>query len=79
MKKKIYSIVLAGTLLLSPAMFFSCDMEDDEEYCHNKGKLYCESTNACCSSDVPWTDGHGSCYNTLSYCRETGWACSACY
>ncbi|MDR2448784.1 MAG: hypothetical protein LBD52_02360 [Prevotellaceae bacterium] len=79
---KKYSVLLIGMLLLSPVVFFSCDINEDdidyEQMCHDEGKLHCFDSY-CCPSDTPWTDGHSSCYNTLSYCRQSGWACSACY
>ena len=84
MKKKIYSVILCGMLLCVPVVFFSCDDDvdfDEEAYCHDQGELYCgdDRKSGCCAQNVPWTDGHGSCYNTLSYCRETGWSCTSCY
>ncbi|MDR1341741.1 MAG: hypothetical protein LBK18_00630 [Prevotellaceae bacterium] len=89
MQKKIILAALTGLLLLSPLVFFSCDYDEDdtkvrdriEEGCHEDGKVFCdyEGDYGCCDSDLPWTDGHGSCYNSQSYCRGSGWSCVRCY
>lgn len=83
MKKKNLIIVLTG-VLLSIFIFSSCeDMFDEkslEESCHDKGWLYCDTGDGkCCSNDVPYHDGHGTCYSSLSYCRQSGWACTKCW
>ena len=75
-RKKIYSVVFMGMFVFVALCVSSCD---EEEYCHKKGKLNCSSADACCDQDVPYHDGHGSCWGSLSGCRETGWACTVCY
>jgi hypothetical protein len=88
MKKRKMLFVFAGALLAASLGFVACEYEDDvdrhdiaEKECHDEGTLFCdyEGDYGCCESDTPWTDGHGSCYNTLSYCRSTGWSCVSCY
>jgi hypothetical protein len=76
MKKKMKSILVIGTLLLSLVMFFSC--YDHDYSCHEQGQLDCDN-GRCCDEDLPWHDGHGTCYEDLSYCRQTGWACVGCH
>lgn len=79
----MYSVILCGMLLCVPVVFFSCDDDDfdEEKYCHDQGKLYCgdDRESGCCEQDVPWTDGHGTCYNSQSYCTASGWACTRCH
>lgn len=41
--------------------------------------LYCSSAGKCCPEDKPYTDGHGSCYGTLTGCTATGYACEHCW
>jgi hypothetical protein len=72
MKKKPLFFVLA--LIFISALITSCD----DSGCEDQGMLECDN-GKCCDYDVPWNDGHGSCYSSLSYCRETGWACSRCW
>jgi hypothetical protein len=74
MKKRICSVFFIGMLLLCPLAFVACDDGDD---CGTI--LTCGDDNGCCPPETPWTDRHGSCYSTLSYCRESGWACVGCY
>ena len=77
MKKVISKIVVVVSVLSCAVMFASCgDMEcpSDKPY-HCKGNSIFDES--CCAYE--WSDNHGSCYNSLSYCRETGWNCTACY
>jgi hypothetical protein len=87
MQKKFIQAVLWGVLLLSPLVFFSCEYDDDtkvrdriEEGCHEDGYVFCdyEGDYGCCDEDTPWTDGHGTCYSSQSYCRGSGWSCVHC-
>jgi hypothetical protein len=60
-----------------------------QEYCHDstgwrdgKARLYCEeagSDGVCCESIYPYHDGHGTCWSSLSGCRQTGWTCTRCW
>ena len=79
-KKALIAMVCSVSLL---GLLSSCDENktSPEEFCHKKGELYCKNAagvDGCCESDVPWTDGHGLCYSTLSQCRRSGWACYRC-
>jgi hypothetical protein len=76
MKSKMCSIIVCGILLIS-ALCISCT--SDEEACHDQGDLYCEGDDGCCASSVPWSDGHGTCYNSQSYCTASGWPCIRCW
>lgn len=81
-KKSIFSV--AGMFVIIALCVSSCVDEtvtiDQEEYCHDQGKLYCDNNGErCCGRDVPYSDGHGTCYNSNNYCRQSGWACSKCW
>ena len=80
MKKLINSVAFIGMFVLVTLCVSSCDEnEENEKYCHDKGKLYCsDGRKGCCPQDTPWSDGHGACWGTVSDCRQTGWACSVC-
>ncbi|MCK9612358.1 MAG: hypothetical protein PHR81_00600 [Bacteroidales bacterium] len=38
---------------------------------------WCSSAKHCCGYE--YTDGHGTCYNTLDGCRASGYACEHCW
>ncbi|MDR1121259.1 MAG: hypothetical protein LBM08_10110 [Dysgonamonadaceae bacterium] len=88
MKRKKILSVFAGLFLLASPVFVSCDFEEDdtkvrdriENGCHEDGHVFCdyEGDYGCCGSETPWTDGHGTCYNSQSYCRGSGWSCVHC-
>lgn len=78
----MFASIFAFIVLCLPA----CDdpgsssYTSDEDYCHNKGTLYCsDEEGGCCDRNVPYSDGHGTCWGTLAGCRQTGWACSKCW
>jgi hypothetical protein len=83
MIKKVYLFILCG--LLSAFVMYSCTDDDDFDYeksCHDEGQLYCNyegGKSGCCDTNVPWTDGHGTCYNSQSYCTASGWSCVKCW
>ena len=82
MKKKTYLIAFMGIFILAVLCLVSCDKDDysTEKYCKDKGMLYCgKKIDTCCPVGFPWNDGNGSCYNTLDYCRRTGWNCTKCH
>jgi hypothetical protein len=80
--------VFAGALLAASLGFVACEEGKEinihdvaEEDCHEDGQLFCdyEGDYGCCDPNTPWTDGHGYCYDTQSYCRGSGWPCVRCY
>lgn len=82
--KKVFSlfsgIFLLLTIIITHTSCIDDTTEAGKEYCHKKGMLYCsDKEGGCCDTSVPYTDGHGTCYNTLSYCRQSGWACTKCW
>jgi hypothetical protein len=87
MKKKNYLVTLCGALLLSAFVLFSCEEEDNkvnpEDICHEKDELWCDDEkgreSGCCENDTPWSDGHGTCYSSQSYCTASGWPCIKCW
>jgi hypothetical protein len=83
MKKKMYSILLlTGVFAMACTMLYSCTKRtfDRENDCHEHDQLYCgKDIEGCCGEGYPWSDGHGTCYNSLSYCRSSGWNCTGCY
>ena len=80
MKKFIYSFAIIGIFAIATFCLSACSLlDDDEDYCHNKGKLYCANSGSCCDRDVPYNDGNGTCYSSLSYCRSSGYSCATCW
>ncbi len=77
MKKTTSKFFTAFVVMACVAMFVSC--EKDIKHCTADKPYYCKNSSdkGCCA--YQWTDNHGSCYNTLEYCRQTGWNCTACY
>ena len=73
MKKLVYLFVFAVVFGLTAFGLSSCD-----EAAECQGKLTCND-GGCCSYGYPYDDGHGTCWETLSGCRSTGWACSKCW
>ena len=88
MIKKTITLVVGSIILIATCTFSTCEGEDEykyhyetpEERCHNQGQLYCSNAEGgCCKKSFPYTDGHGTCWETLSGCRKTGWACTKCW
>ena len=77
MKKVISKVVMVVAVLSCAAMFASCD--DFDMHCPEDAPYYCKysKNKGCCAYE--WSDNHGSCYNSLEYCRQTGWNCVHCY
>lgn len=77
MKTTTKRIVFALVMLSATAVLTSC--VKDIKHCTDDAPYYCKNSSkkGCCSYE--WTDNHGSCYSSLSYCRQTGWSCTACY
>lgn len=79
MERLVYSLVVIGMFGLMALGLSSCE-KMEREMCHDRGMLYCsDKEGGCCPKEAPWSNGHGSCFNTLSYCRETGYECTKCY
>ena len=82
-KKALVALVCSVSFVV---LFSACydDVGTSKKYCKEQGKLWCPEPNnndkgaGCCDSSVPWYDGHGTCYSSLSYCRQTGWNCVHC-
>lgn len=74
MKKPIYLI-----LIFLCAFLFSCSLWDElEEGKCEDGYLSCDN-GKCCRISYPYTDSHGTCWETLNGCRQTGYACQKCW
>ncbi|MDR1847157.1 MAG: hypothetical protein LBR17_03460 [Bacteroidales bacterium] len=74
MKRKHFLFGFVAILMVTGVCLTACD----DINCSDIGQLDC-GNDTCCKEDVPWTDGHGSCYSSLSYCRQTGWNCTKCW
>ena len=77
MKKNTIRIAMIGVTFVGLSILTSCTPEDWGIKCPDTDPYYCKGTKGCCAYE--WTDNHGTCYNSLEYCRRTGWACSKCY
>lgn len=64
-------ITLTGLFSLNGCNIENCT---DADY-----PLYCSSADKCCGAGYPYTDGHGSCYTSLSSCTATGYSCEHCW
>jgi hypothetical protein len=77
MKKKTLRVAMIALSFACVAFTTSCTKLDFDFKCPDDNPYYCKDRGSCCAYE--WTDNHGSCYNTLDYCRQTGWNCSHCY
>lgn len=77
MKKLIFPIVIVAIFGIATFFLSSCDVKTAEDTCHDSGKFWCSDAKTCCT--YAYYDGHGSCWDTMSGCRSTGYACSACH
>ncbi|MDD3280245.1 MAG: hypothetical protein PHC83_01580 [Bacteroidales bacterium] len=78
--KKLFLGIVAGCgLCILPLIISACNFDWLEtKHCPNTDyPYYCSSANKCCS--YPYTDGHGTCYQTLEGCRASGYACETCH
>lgn len=77
MKRILRKIAVVAVVLSSMAVLTSC--VKDIKHCTADKPYYCKNSSekGCCAYE--WTDNHGSCYSSLSYCRQTGWNCTACH
>lgn len=71
-KKSIF--VLALVLLVS-VLCVSC--VKNKVKCTSSAPYYCEEGDACCK--YQYYDGHGTCWETMSGCRSTGYPCTVCW
>jgi hypothetical protein len=76
MKKQNLVPIMMGVLLFTSLLLASCE-KINRNACHAKGMLYCNDAT-CCDTDLPYNDGV-YCYNTRSYCQQSGRNCSLCY
>jgi len=74
--KKVLMVLMCicSFLLLS-----SCSKLIDDLYTCKEGYLKCSDSKGCCPESTPYYDGHGTCWEILSSCRETGYPCSKCW
>jgi len=89
MKNLIYSFAIIGMFGFMILGLSACKKDPPPdpdpptttaEWCHNRGQLYCDVNDGrCCDQNLPYNDGHGTCYGKLETCRKTGWACSKCW
>ena len=75
MKKKIYSFMFAGLFVLAALCLSSC--EDTDNSCHAQGYLDC-GDGSCCGKGYPYSGGN-ACWQTMSGCRSSGYACNKCW
>jgi len=74
-KKNIFLLGLMSVSILFTVAITACNLYD---YDCADGYLKCEK-GGCCEEDVPWTDGHGTCYSSASYCHSGGYNCTKCW
>ena len=69
-----------NALMFSISFFglLSSCTDDDKNYCPSDAPLKCD-TGKCCQHATPWSDGHGTCYSSQNYCRQSGWNCVKCW
>jgi hypothetical protein len=75
MKKLVYSFGFAVVFGVAAFGLLSCK----DNSCHGQGMLECENSGTCCERRLPYNDGAGTCYSSLSYCRQSGYACATCW
>ncbi|MBQ6955656.1 MAG: hypothetical protein IJP80_03470 [Bacteroidales bacterium] len=76
MRKKITIVCLTLVAMVSMAVVSACD--PDMKHCEGTDSPYwCSSAKVCCA--YQYHDGHGTCWSTMSACRSTGYACTACH
>lgn len=69
---------ISGLLLIVCCAFAlaSCDLEGG--HCkHTDSPYWCSSAKVCCA--YKYHDGHGTCWETMSGCRSSGYACTTCH
>lgn len=75
MKAKRISLALIAVFLLMSIVAMSCTKK--REKCPSSSPYYCEDYKVCCK--YKYNDGHGTCWETMSGCRSTGYACVVCH
>lgn len=65
--------LLVGVFILC---IVACDI-DDERDCPDESPYWCKSAKVCCG--YRYHDGHGTCWETMSGCRSSGYNCETCH
>lgn len=76
MKKHLIKISVSCFVMVCYAfVLFSCD--DEYGNCSDERPYWCSSAKSCCK--YQYNDGHGTCWETMSGCRSSGYACETCH
>lgn len=76
MKKNLLSICGLVLAICCAIGYASCSKLDVNN-CKASAPYYCSSAKKCCA--YQYHDGHGTCWETMSGCRSSGYACETCH
>lgn len=74
MKTKLFRFLICILVTVFAVGMYSCKKKN---HCSDSKPYYCSSSKGCCA--YQYTDGHGTCFNTLEGCRKSGFACATCH
>lgn len=80
--KNIYlkAMIISIAMVFTVCGFMACDEDDDSpsyRQCPSSDPYWCSSAKTCCG--YQFFDGHGTCYNSMEYCRSSGYPCEMCH
>ncbi len=76
MKKNLLSIFGLALAICCVVGYTSCSKLEINK-CKTSDPYYCGSAKTCCK--YQYYDGHHTCWETMSACRSSGYACETCH